>query len=93
MSGYRAHLSPDIDTVMYLFSGVLNTGTWWGIAGDTFLTHKALLDLGTDEYIAIGDRDRAVQIARADLLTTGNPSPRRQRSSARVWALKRGSSP
>ncbi len=65
------HLSPDIDTVMYLFSGVLNTGTWWGIAGDTFLTHKALLDLGTDEYIAIGDRDRAVQIARGDLLTHG----------------------
>jgi LPPG:FO 2-phospho-L-lactate transferase len=65
------HLSPDIDTVMYLFAGVLNTETWWGIAGDTFLTHKALLDLGADEYIAIGDRDRAVQIARADLLNKG----------------------
>lgn len=65
------HLSPDIDTVMYLFAGVLNTGTWWGIAGDTFLTHNALLDLGTDEYIAIGDRDRAVQIARGDLLHQG----------------------
>ncbi len=65
------HLSPDIDTVMYLFAGILNTETWWGIAGDTFLTHKALLDLGTDEYIAIGDRDRAVQIARGDLLNKG----------------------
>ena len=65
------HLSPDIDTVMYLFAGTLNTETWWGIAGDTFLTHKALLDLGTDEYIAIGDRDRAVQIARGDLLIKG----------------------
>ena len=65
------HLSPDIDTVMYLFAGVLNMETWWGIAGDTFLTHKAVLDLGTDEYIAIGDRDRAVQIARGDLLNRG----------------------
>jgi len=65
------HMSPDIDTVMYLFAGALNTETWWGIAGDTFLTHKALLDLGTDEYIAIGDRDRAVQIARGDLLNKG----------------------
>jgi LPPG:FO 2-phospho-L-lactate transferase len=65
------HLSPDIDTVMYLFAGVLNTETWWGIAGDTFLTHKALLDLGADEYIAIGDRDRAVQIARGDLMNKG----------------------
>jgi LPPG:FO 2-phospho-L-lactate transferase len=65
------HLSPDIDTVMYLFAGALNTETWWGIAGDTFLTHKALLDLGADEYIAIGDRDRAVQIARGELLNKG----------------------
>ena len=65
------HLSPDIDTVMYLFAGILNTETWWGIAGDTFLTHKALLELGTDEYIAIGDRDRAVQVARGDLLMKG----------------------
>lgn len=65
------HLSPDIDTVMYLFAGVLNMETWWGIAGDTFLTHKALLDLGADEYIAIGDRDRAVQIARGDLMNKG----------------------
>jgi LPPG:FO 2-phospho-L-lactate transferase len=65
------HLSPDIDTVMYLFAGVLNTKTWWGIAGDTFLTHKALLGLGADEYIAIGDRDRAVQIARGELLNKG----------------------
>jgi LPPG:FO 2-phospho-L-lactate transferase len=65
------HLSPDIDTVMYLFAGVLNTETWWGIAGDTFLTHKALLDLGADEYIAIGDRDRAIQIARGELLNKG----------------------
>jgi LPPG:FO 2-phospho-L-lactate transferase len=65
------HLSPDIDTVMYLFAGVLNTETWWGIAGDTFLTHKTLLDLGSDEYIAIGDRDRAIQIARGELLNKG----------------------
>ena len=65
------HLSPDIDTVMYLFARILNTETWWGIAGDTFLTHKALLELGTDEYIAIGDRDRAVQVARGDLLRKG----------------------
>ena len=33
------HLSPDIDTVMFLFAGILNTETWWGIEGDTFHTH------------------------------------------------------
>jgi len=66
------HLSPDIDTLLYLFSGLLNTGTWWGIVGDTFRTHEELLRMGVDEYIGIGDRDRAVHIARGELLKSGS---------------------
>ena len=73
------HLSPDIDTLLYLFSGMLNTGTWWGIDGDTFRTHDELLRLGIDEYIAIGDRDRAIQIARGDLLNSGHSLTRATR--------------
>ncbi len=65
------HLSPDVDTLIYLFSGMLNTATWWGVAGDTFRTHEELKNLGIDEYITIGDRDRALQIARGDLLRNG----------------------
>lgn len=65
------HISPDIDTVMYLFSGILNTETWWGITGDTFATHEYLTTLGEDTYLAVGDRDRAVQLLRGELLTRG----------------------
>jgi LPPG:FO 2-phospho-L-lactate transferase len=65
------HLSPDVDTVIYLFSGILNTETWWGMRDDTFVTHSEAERLGTDEFIAIGDRDRAVHIARADFLRGG----------------------
>ncbi len=65
------HISPDIDTVMYLFSGILNTDTWWGVRDDTFTTHEEAVRLGTDEFIAIGDRDRAVQLARGDMLRKG----------------------
>jgi LPPG:FO 2-phospho-L-lactate transferase len=65
------HLSPDIDTLIYLFSGRLNTATWWGVVGDTFRTHEELRNLGIDEYITIGDQDRALQIARGDLLRSG----------------------
>ena len=43
---------------------VLNTDTWWGIRNDTFTTHDEILHMGLGEYIAIGDRDRAVHIAR-----------------------------
>lgn len=65
------HISPDIDTVMYLFAGVLNTETWWGIKSDTFATHDELTRRGFDEFIAIGDRDRAVHIARANMFREG----------------------
>ncbi|MFA4877101.1 MAG: 2-phospho-L-lactate transferase [Methanoregula sp.] len=65
------HISPDIDTVMYLFAGMLNTDTWWGIRSDTFIAHDELMRLGIDEFIAIGDRDRAVQIARGEMLRNG----------------------
>lgn len=65
------HISPDIDTVMYLFSGILNTDTWWGVRNDTFTTHDEALRLGLDEFIAIGDRDRAVHITRGDMLRNG----------------------
>jgi len=65
------HISPDIDTVMYLFAGVLNTDRWWGLRDDTFITHEEAKRLGRDEFIAIGDRDRAVHIARGEMLRTG----------------------
>lgn len=65
------HISPDVDTVMYLFAGVLNTDTWWGLRDDTFATHEEILKMGLGEYIAIGDRDRAVHIARGNLLREG----------------------
>lgn len=65
------YLSPDLDTVMYLFAGLADTGTWWGIAGDTFTTHDALLAWGGEEPLKIGDRDRAVHILRGELLRKG----------------------
>lgn len=65
------HISPDVDTVMYLFAGILNTDTWWGVRNDTFVTHDEYVHLGFDEYIAVGDRDRAVHMARAEMLRNG----------------------
>lgn len=80
------YLSPDVDTVMYLFAGLLNTDTWWGIRNDTFVTHEELVRLGHDEYIALGDRDRAINIARAELLASGMSLTR----ATQVLSLKFG---
>jgi LPPG:FO 2-phospho-L-lactate transferase len=56
---------------MYLFAGTLDTGTWWGIRGDSFCTHEHAARLGADEFIRIGDQDRAVHIARGGMLRAG----------------------
>lgn len=68
---YGSHLSPDIDTVMYLFAGILNTDSWWGIKDDTTITNDFLIALGEDIYLTLGDKDRAVNIARARMLNSG----------------------
>jgi LPPG:FO 2-phospho-L-lactate transferase len=65
------HLSPDLDTVMYLFAGILDTGRWWGIRDDTYITHDLLARLGVEEYIAVGDQDRAIHVARGEMLRSG----------------------
>ena len=65
------HISPDVDTVMYLFAGILNTDTWWGVRNDTFTTHDEITRLGIDEFITVGDRDRAVHVARGEMLRNG----------------------
>ena len=68
----QGHLSPDIDTVLYLFANLLNTESWWGIADDTFHTHEFLHALGASNcYLSLGDRDRAVNLLRAELLHSG----------------------
>jgi LPPG:FO 2-phospho-L-lactate transferase len=65
------HVSPDFDTVMYLFAGLADTTTWWGIAGDTFTTHDAIRGWGGGEALKIGDRDRAIHILRGEMLRKG----------------------
>ncbi|MBW6517771.1 MAG: 2-phospho-L-lactate transferase [ANME-2 cluster archaeon] len=62
---------PDIDTVTYLFSGLLDMDKWWGVAGDTYHTHEALASAGHDEVLRLGDRDRATHILRSECIRQG----------------------
>ncbi len=64
-------VSPDLDTVLYLFSGMLDAAKWWGIKDDTFHTYNALKKLGVNEKLMIGDADRATHIFRSELMRQG----------------------
>ncbi len=33
---FGLHVSPDVDSVLYTLAGMLNPGTGWGVAGDTW---------------------------------------------------------
>lgn len=64
-------VSPDLDTVLYLFSGELDDAKWWGVKNDTFYTHQALKKMGFDERLMIGDMDRATHVLRSELMRKG----------------------
>lgn len=65
------HCAPEIDTAVFLFAGILDPVRWWGIKGDTYATHNYLPKVAGGEPFPVGDRARAVQIARAALLHRG----------------------
>jgi len=64
-------VSPDVDTVLYLFSDQLDDAKWWGVRDDTFHTHKFLKKMGINEKLMIGDADRATHILRSELMRKG----------------------
>ncbi len=64
-------VSPDLDTILYLFSGMLDETKWWGVKNDTFHTHKILKKLGIEEKLIIGDTDRGFHIYRSEMMRRG----------------------
>lgn len=62
------YIAPDIDTVMYTLAGIINENTWYGINEDTFITHETLKEMGYNEILRIGDKDRATKIQKTMLM-------------------------
>ncbi|MCZ3365125.1 MULTISPECIES: 2-phospho-L-lactate transferase [Methanobacterium] len=62
------YIAPDIDTVMYTLAGIINENTWYGINKDTFITHETLKEMGYNEILRIGDKDRAIKIQKTMLM-------------------------
>lgn len=66
------YVSPDIDSITYVLSGLLSRERGWGVKGDTFLCLQAMGQLGEPTWFHAGDRDLAVHLVRTRLLTEGN---------------------
>jgi len=62
------YVSADIDSVMYTLADLINEDVWYGRCDDTFHTHQTLKELGFEEELRIGDKDRALKIQKTILM-------------------------
>lgn len=62
------YVAADIDTVLYTMTDMINDEFWYGVKGDTFITHERLEEIGCPELLRIGDIDRATKIQKTLLM-------------------------
>lgn len=68
---YGLYICPDIDTIFYGLSGLLDSSRGWGIRGDTFNFLEQTGELGLENWFRIGDRDLATHVVRTELIRQG----------------------
>lgn len=68
---YGLYICPDIDTIIYGLSGLLDTSRGWGIKGDTFKFVDQTGKLGQENWFRVGDRDLATHTLRTELVKKG----------------------
>jgi LPPG:FO 2-phospho-L-lactate transferase len=65
------HVSPDLDSIMYVLAGMLSKDPGWGVDGDTFECVEAVRRMGAPAWFRVGDRDLATHLTRSQLLASG----------------------
>ncbi len=65
------HVSPDIDTLLYVLSGRDDAQRGWGRGGETWAFMAALREIGGEDWFQLGDRDLALHVERSARLHAG----------------------
>jgi len=81
-------ISPDIDTVIYRLSGMVDKKKGWGIEGDTFFCLEELKRLGEETWFNIGDRDFGTHIYRTHLSAQGRGASEIASHISRAFGIK-----
>ena len=88
------YVSPDIDSITYVLSGMLSRERGWGVKGDTFLCLQAMGQLGEPTWFHTGDRDLAMHLAALAIAwRKARRFPKRRRSSREKLGVKARSPP
>ena len=72
MLWWGLHISPDIDSILYMLAGKISEERGWGVERDTFFALKTMREMGEPGWFNVGDRDLALHILRTRLLADGN---------------------
>jgi LPPG:FO 2-phospho-L-lactate transferase len=70
-SFYGLHVSPDMDTILYMLSDLIDPFKGWGLRDDTTRTIDSLTELGEVAWFHVGDRDMATHLLRTSMLSRG----------------------
>jgi LPPG:FO 2-phospho-L-lactate transferase len=68
---YGLRVCPDLDTVMYTLSGLVDKTNGWGVGGDTVHMMDGLRRYGEETWFRLGDRDLATHLLRSMWLREG----------------------
>ncbi|MCB9453602.1 MAG: 2-phospho-L-lactate transferase [Anaerolineaceae bacterium] len=68
---YGLRVCPDLDTIMYTLSGLVNKTNGWGIDGDTRAVLDAMQRYGEAPWFQLGDQDIATHLLRTQALADG----------------------
>lgn len=68
---YGLYISPDLDTITYTLSGLVNPEFGWGMADDTTQALEGLRRYGEDIWFKLGDRDLATHLLRTKWMGQG----------------------
>jgi LPPG:FO 2-phospho-L-lactate transferase len=67
------HVSPDLDTVLYTLSGLLDEERGWGVREESYGALQMAAQLGEESWFTLGDRDIGLHLARTRRLRAGVP--------------------
>ena len=67
------HVSPDLDSILYVLAGLNDQERGWGRAGETWNALDVVRELGGADWFALGDRDLGLHLVRTQALRAGEP--------------------
>ncbi|MHA1222591.1 MAG: 2-phospho-L-lactate transferase [Candidatus Heimdallarchaeaceae archaeon] len=85
---YGLYVCPDVDTIIYLFSGLLDEEKYWGIKNDTFKTMEFLKSIYNPIWFNLGDKDLAIHLLRTQKMKEGLKQSEITKILAKMMSVK-----